>query len=877
MLASSREVDRSLALCENWRVKKIILPAVLALFSACKGSAPAPVVSPGIPAPTENWLQEKAEGEQKPLRKAWFAERHRSAPGADWKALEAANGKLQQERRNRLAGQLRSASPSGWTERGSYNQSGRMHVAMFSPDGSTLYGGSSLGGVWRGAADGSSWTPIGDNLYGGCHQLAVVSPADPTNPFIVLAATNRGDVHRSNDDGATWVVPAGLTALTAVRRIVVASDGSEDVYVVADRKGTTRIFRSSDRMASFTQVRSTGNFDGDLWMPRTGDGTLYALAVSGVWTSIDQGANWVQQGSFPISGQSGHLVGSEAGAPRLWAVVNDGSNQLYRSDDAGASWTFLQTLSGYWGPLNASIVDPDLFAWGGVELHKTLDAGATFNVQNTWPEYYGDPANKLHADMQGVDVWPLGAAGESWYVNTDGGVYSSTDLLASVDNLSLQGLGVSQYYTTHTSSANPDHVLAGAQDQGYQRASVAPPGSRTILDFNQDISGDYGHLVSGDGSHRNVFSVYPGFVLAHIGENNPTLKILNFPNGENYAWLPPLAGSVSDPKNFYFCATQLYLYRRAALFDAWTPELWSTMDFAASSGEYLSALSFSTIDPNLAFAATNRGRLFYSSDEGKTWTRSASNGPTPQYLYGTAVVASNLDPDLVYVGGSGYGVPAVYRSTDGGQSFQSWNNGLPDTLVYCMGEAPDGSGVMFCGTETSAYRRGPNDPSWVDITAGNAPITTYWSLEAHPTENVMRFGTYGRGIWDFQVDPPASFTLQNGSGINRNCFAGISAPVLGGTWSVSVDASTHAGATLTGFVVHPAPSMGSLLSGGELLVDLSTPQLLIQLGATSGGVDTYDNTVPNDPTLSGFTAFAQAFVLGNGYELCNSMQIQLGL
>jgi hypothetical protein len=150
---------------------------------------------------------------------------------------------------------------------------------------------------------------------------------------------------------------------------------------------------------------------------------------------------------------------------------------------------------------------------------------------------------------------------------------------------------------------------------------------------------------------------------------------------------------------------------------------------------------------------TDRGRLYHSSDRGLTWTQSTTSGPSGQYFYGTALLASGLERDTVYVGGSGYSGPAVYRSTDGGVSFQAFSTGLPPTLVYCLAEARDGTGRVFCGTETAAYARGPAAPSWNDITGAEAPITIYWSVEALPHENTLRFGTYGRGIWDYRIEP----------------------------------------------------------------------------------------------------------------------------
>ena len=60
---------------------------------------------------------------------------------------------------------------------------------------------------------------------------------------------------------------------------------------------------------------------------------------------------------------------------------------------------------------------------------------------------------------------------------------------------------------------------------------------------------------------------------------------------------------------------------------------------------------------------------------------------------------------------------------------------------------------MFAGTETAAYEWRPDGEGWLDITGAEAPVTTYWSSESLEHENTIRFGTYGRGIWDYQLDP----------------------------------------------------------------------------------------------------------------------------
>ena len=124
------------------------------------------------------------------------------------------------------------------------------------------------------------------------------------------------------------------------------------------------------------------------------------------------------------------------------------------------------------------------------------------------------------------------------------------------------------------------------------------------------------------------------------------------------------------------------------------------------------------------YATTTWGRVWHSEDKGRTWTQSINNVAYGQYLGGNAITASLSDVDTFYVGGNGYGVPAVYRSTDGGQTLEPWGQGLPDTLVYSLAEVRDGSGRVVAGTEQGAYMRGPDDAEWTDITGNVAPVTS---------------------------------------------------------------------------------------------------------------------------------------------------------
>ncbi len=692
--------------------------------------------------------------ERKQRRKQWFAQLHRAPPGVDWQAVEQENGRLLQARRNALA-TARSGTAGSWQEKGSDNQAGRSHVARRSLDGDTLYVGSSLGGVWKGSLEGGDWEPIGDNLYGGAHHMVVLPADSEGEPDVVLVSTDGGQVHRTADDGLTWETPAGLPgSLSEGRRLQVTTDGSEVIFFLAKSSNVWRLYRSEDSGASFEVLNELGPIKGDFWVPRDGSGGVYLISDA-LYRSDDLGETWEELGTTPTGGTRFELTGSEAGAPRLWAVA--GESRIYRTDDLGETWELIKTISSadsyyqYWGEISASVIDPDIFAHGGMEFFSTRDGGATFTRMNEWWAYNSSPADNLHADMMGFDVFANDDGTETWYINTDGGTFRSEDGLLTVENLSLSGIRISQYYSTLTDINDADVVAAGAQDQGYQ-VSGGIPQDDEILEFSQAVSGDYGHLVSGDGTHDLVFSVYPGTGLVQVGAANPGLVWFDFPSQEGssyYAWMPPLTADPSDPEAFFFAATHLYRYARTGEWQ-WTPTRHSEQSFSESSYEFLSAFTFAPSDPERAYAATSNGRMFRSDDGGETWELSGDSGPYSHYFYGTALVVDADDADIVYAGGSGYGGPAVYRSTDGGESWADWSDGMPSTTVYALVESADGS--LFAGSESGAWRRGAGGSEWIDITGTEAPVTLYWSAEYVAELNAVRFGTYGRGIWDYHLD-----------------------------------------------------------------------------------------------------------------------------
>jgi photosystem II stability/assembly factor-like uncharacterized protein len=745
---------------------------VLALGSACVGNLVQ------RPRPADHREDDEQRHE---LRERWIEQMHRTAPGVDWRAIERTNQARQLAKRNAMRAQLSQpgaglASGHAWEEVGSRNQAGHTRCAAVGPSRQGfrwLYIGSANGGLWRSPEDGSAWEPLSDSLFGGVDDVVVLEPAN-LNDEDILVQRRGTQLHRSDDGGLTWTPPTGLDLVTEVRRMVVLEGGAQTVLVFglanvgSGGSSRTALYASSDEGQTFSlRWNSPTSWRGDLWTPRLGPGAgtdVYVLHNGKLRKSTDGGFTFSLVGEVWYLATEGSLQGSEAGAPHFYAaVLVAGDWHVLRSTDAGATWTDQGPPPQYWGNVTSIASfssDPDAVFVGGVEGWYSSDGGLSWTRVNTWGSYYGAPGSRLHADLRGISPLPdpdLPGLVDRLYINTDGGTYLSLDRGQTVQNLSLSGLGVGQFYSTHTSSRDPNLIVGGTQDQGYQRGVRQAWSSGPSTDFDQLISGDYGHLNSGDGDHDYVFSTYPGFVLIQTGEQNPGLDMVDFPAGASNLWLPPVVADPLDQEDFFFLADHLWHYDKSG--SDWTESLHSTRDFSIGAGSYLSALAFSPADPQRAYASDDGGRLWWSVDRGVTWTKAAESGPDNHYFYGNGLAAHPTNPSRAVVCGSGYSQSGVRHTVDGGLTWQPYAQGLPNTMAYDIAWANDGTDDLYAATEAGAWRYDSSTALWVDIMGLEAPATTYWSVEAVTEAGLMRFGTYGRGIWDYLIGGPSSAIL----------------------------------------------------------------------------------------------------------------------
>ncbi len=704
-------------------------------------------------------------------REKWIKEMHQAAPGFNWRL---ADQQYRLERANRMRVQQRSSSVSfangalkgHWYETGSVNQAGRIHLSAYDPVAKELLTASAGGNIWIGNLNGNSWKIINDHFkIPNIIALKVVYINNTRRIIAISGASAIEGVFYTDDEGNSWQVSGGLSGIARwgnIFRVVCTHGTPGNIFFLAQEWDYSNwgkiitLYKSEDQGYSFKQIRSfsssqygSANYF-DLWGNENYSTFPYLMVKDSFFTLLpNDDLQHLGNGSFTVDGTIS-LAGFESFSTKVFYVVvkHSSSSSVYRSSNGGLSWQYVSEVQEKpfrKTSFTCSASNPDNLYLGGVNCYRSHDGGATWQKVNNWYSYYGDPDGQLHADIPAINSIVINKI-EHVLINTDGGTYLSTDSLLTVKNLSLLNHNVSQYYSVYTCRFETDVIHAGAQDQGYQK-STSTTGIRS---FKQVISGDYGHIVSGD-EGASIWMVYPGFAIYYPNINGSTSsKRWDFDMSGNY-WIPPLMEDPDDETKVYLAGgskTAGSKIFHLSYYPSGIVAEEETYNFS-SGGSKISAMAYSPLNTDIRFVLTNKGDFYWSDDAGNQWTKQTKVADFgAHYFYGNDILASTKDTGTLYIAGSGYSNPGVYVSHDYGKSFTALDSNLPATLFFKL-ETDEEEKYLFAATETGAYVYVLEAGKWFDLAAGAAPDQNYWSVDYVPAIHTARFGTYGRGIWDF--------------------------------------------------------------------------------------------------------------------------------
>ena len=660
--------------------------------------------------------------------------------------------------------------PFTHTNTGSWSSGqGRVNIVHVDPSNSnTIYLGAPAGGIWKSIDNGTTWTPLTDELP----QIGVSGIAvDYSNSNVIYIATGDKDagdsysvgVYKSIDGGLTWN-PTGTMGGSNPSRAgdILIHPTNNQILWCATNNG---IYKTTNAGISWTQVQ-TGDFaQGNIRLKPSDPSTVYAVSNNRFYKSTNEGSSFLQI-TTGLPANSGRMIIDVTPADAnyiyiLSSTTGDYFQGIYRSINSGTSFMAVNTSTNVFEnvdqgsqswfdlALAVSTTNADEIYTGCLNVWKSTDGGLTLNKINNWSS--PSAPSYTHADIH-----YLGFHGDKLFCGSDGGIYVSSNGGTNFTDLTA-GVQISQFYKIAVSKQSAANMVGGLQDNGGHAYS----------------GGQWKNYYGADGMDTAINPNNPNQYYGFIQFGGSMYISNNAGNG--------ISGSVASPGVSGNWVTPLTANSAGDLFAGYNnlfklvSGAWVQQNTTPIGSGNIELISVDPSNDNTMYVANGSG-LYKSTDLGVTFTNvySASSAIT-------SIEVHSSDSSIVYLTTSGVG-GQVLKSTNGGTTFTNFSTGLPSigkNIIVHQGRNTDNP--LYLGTTLGVFYRDDSMTSWqpFDINLPNVSVT---DLEVNLEDAKLVAATYGRGIWqtDIPVQIPTDdvkFVSIQSPGIDINCGATITPQV----------------------------------------------------------------------------------------------------
>jgi PKD repeat protein/photosystem II stability/assembly factor-like uncharacterized protein len=556
-------------------------------------------------------------------------------------------------------------------------------------------------GIWKSVDAGYTWNPANTNIG---NRMAIEILMDPTNHNNLVAATDDG-VWRTTNAGLTWTETIVGGAFKSMQR----RPGSNHFLYAAT---ATLFYRSNNFGVTWTNITS------GVVTPSGNEGIRIAV------TPAD--TNLVFLGT---TGGYGEIMKSIDGGATFANIYTSTTQCIVCYDSAPPS-----SSQGYYNfNLTVNPVNPNELLLVSHCVWRSTDGGLTWSWRTQW-------WHQVHTDMHDIQFNPYNVT-QRFNAN-DGGVWLSTDPLATLWNPRSTGLTATEVYHAAQSPLTRQMISMGTQDNGelyfdgvWRCNRGGDWGSRNAIDYlgNETV------YYSESGKRR---------ALAPLGGDNSFNSPFVPNNNAQIEFVPSAHNVVFAGKDSLWRSTDINIAG-----PTWT-YLYTT------GGPTIKGIASCRGDNNILYFVTDNGHLYRSDN---------AMAPTPAFIMLSTPGATNVmasvatdkyNANVVYLTCNS----SVYRSANKGVTWANITSTLPSVnIIKVIADEYSTNERLFLAEGNTVYFKDNTTTAWTN-TAGLPSVSGIRDLMIYndsTASSVLRISTYGRGVWEANIHnnipPVASF------------------------------------------------------------------------------------------------------------------------
>ncbi len=239
---------------------------------------------------------------------------------------------------------------------------------------------------------------------------------------------------------------------------------------------------------------------------------------------------------------------------------------------------------------------------------------------------------------------------------------------------------------------DPDRVVVGGHDGG----AVSNDGGKTWRQI-EDLAGTdpMGWVISPDDPSKMYVGGHPGFYRSEDGGKSFSQDNSGLPGTDVHG----LGMDPQNPETLYAYIVDHGTYRSPDTGESWEP--------VSSEAGVMGPILVDPRNPDTLYVSSMKGGFRKSTDTGKTWRTVA---PFPGGGMVMSISQSWEDPDTFYAANG----RQVLRSTDGGESWRMVGGELPGAMAVAV--APSDPRIVYAGalegTTARVFRSENGGESW---------------------------------------------------------------------------------------------------------------------------------------------------------------------